>query len=540
MLTDPPAYYVLTESDRLAVETGYRWDAGAVDHVVAFSKTLRDPMDPEKPYNFLDWQYHGTSRLFGWRRDDGRRRFTRLNLWIPKKNGKTSWVAFLALTFLLADGQRRPGCYVTSATGELAEEIYTEAKMMTQGTPWRRILDLQNFRNRMKCLANGGEFRSLAASAEGAEGVKGSFVALDEIHATLARKPKLYGALRYAGAGRKQPLTITTSTAGDDPETLAYKIYRRSKAILAGEILDVNTLAMVYEAPEKETYTPDDFKAANPAVGEILELQQLIDDYQEARTSEYDLENFLRYRLNIWTRRSTAWLTANNWQALADPQFDLSQLSGLDCYVGIDLSGGCDLVCTAAVVVLPTGRVFYWPHFWIPQRGIEDRTPHEMDYPAAAGGGHITLAEGADVDFADVGRWVKDLHERYGLNIRQVGFDPYKASELAKELANAGLDCVAIKQGWGMSEPSLKFQTDIETGQALHLGNPIMTWCVGNVEKRTDPNGKIRPVKGHDRRKKIDGVVAAIMGRYLSIFGTTALPPAADQQLAMLEEKMRL
>jgi len=113
----PPAEFIVTASDVAAVEAGYGWDPAAVDHVLRFAGTLRDPMNADKPYRLLAWQLHETRRLFGWRRPNGRRRFTRLNVWIPKKNGKTSWLAFLALVMLLVDKEKRPGCYVASATG---------------------------------------------------------------------------------------------------------------------------------------------------------------------------------------------------------------------------------------------------------------------------------------------------------------------------------------------------------------------------------------------------------------------------------------
>jgi len=487
---------------------------------MAFSSTLRDPMHRGRPYKLLRWQHDLTERLFGWSRPDGRRRFTRLNVWIAKKNGKTSWLAFLALYFLLADAERRPGCYVTSATGELAEELYTEALALTDGTPWRRVLDLQRFRRRMSCPLNGGELRAIAASAEGAEGLKGSFVVLDEIHATLKRKPRLYGSLRYAGSGRRQPLTATISTAGDDRQSLPYRLYSRAVGIINGSVIDRHTLAAVWAMPDKPIadVTDDDLRAANPALGEVLDLDQLRDDLAEARSSEFAADDFKRYRLNCWTKRSTAWLDENCWDACQAADLPTDALRGRRGFVGVDLSGTLDLTAACLVVPLEDGRLYVEPHFWLPARGAADRADREMDYPAAAAAGELTLCDGETIDYGSVGAWIGGLAERLGVAVAQVGFDPWKAAELAAQLAGAGLDCVAVKQGWTISEPSAKLEALLRGVRLIHRGSAVMRWCLHNVEIRRAPDGKIRPVKPVEKHLRIDGVIALVNAIYLAMF----------------------
>lgn len=518
-MEQPPAEFVVTESDRKALEAGYYWDQSKVDHVLKFAATLRDPMDADKPYRLLAWQLHETRRLFGWRKPNGRRRFTRLNVWVPKKNGKTSWLAFLALYFLLADGEKRPGCYVASATGELSGDLHAEAKALTAGTRWRRILDHVDHRKLIKSFANGGEFKALAASADGAEGLRGSFVCVDEIHATLKKKPKLYASLRYAGSGRKQPLTATISTAGDDRQSLPFEIYTRAKQIITGEIIDLHTLCCVFEAEDQDEYTAAELAAANPGIGEVLEIEQLVEDYNEAKTSDFNYENFKRYRLNVWTKRATAWLDVNKWIDCCNSDFDFDELDGAACFVGVDLSSRLDLTAAVAVFRLADGRVYFLSHFWLPKDGIENRCVKEMDFLAAATAGHMTLTDGAAIDFDSVRIWIETLAENH--DVQGIGFDPYKAAALAKELEAAGFECFGVKQGWLISEPCLEFERLLETKDAIHTGNTVMAWCVENVEKRTDNNGKIRAVKPQLRHKRIDGVIGAVNGLYLAMFADT-------------------
>ena len=526
-LSAVPAEYIVTASDREAIRQGYGWSPAAVEHVYRFSRSLRDPNDPSRPYRLLPWQSRETARLFGWRRSgDRRRRFTRLNCWIPKKNGKSSWLAFLALYFLVADGERRPGVYIASGTAELAAELYREAKAMTRGTAWRgrlRFTDFQKLvrvetRHGRPLASEGGRFQSIACSAEGSEGLKGSFVCIDEIHATLKREPELYGALRFAGSGRRQPMVATISTAGDDQQSLPYEIYQDAKRILDGSAIDLETLAIVYELDDRDEYSLDEMVTVNPGIGHVLTAEQLAADYAAAKAKPHEWEAFLRYRLNVWTAKARGWLNVNDYLACRSP-LRLGDLAGRTAYLGVDLSGHLDLTAACAVVPLADGRVAYWPHYWLPEAEADARAALEMDYRSAAEAGHMTLCETPTVDYGQVGRWILSLRDEHGLKLGGVGFDPWKARELAAGLEALGLTCWQIKQGWAMSEPSLAYEADLKTRRAIVTGNPVEAWCVANSKARRDGNGKLRPVK-LQQNKRIDGLIAAIMGRQLAMFET--------------------
>lgn len=525
MSRDPvPARYVKTAADRLAIERGYWWSPAAVDHALRFAATLRDPENPaDKPFRFLRWQRDDVvAPLVGWRRPDGRRRFTTVSIWVPKKNGKTGLLAFLNLYFLLADGEPRPGCYVVSGSGQQAQEVYADASRMLTDTRWAALVKLIDYRNRMERRdPGGGRFQALASNAESAEGLRGSLICYDEVHVALRRRPRLYSAMRYAGTGRRQPLQAITSTAGDDRQTRPYRLYTRAQRIVAGESRETSILAVIYEAPDKGAddgeYTDAELAAANPAVGEILEFDQLRDDYAEARQSPdaADLEDFKRYRLNVWCKRSSAWLDVARWTACTRED-EPPGLADRSCYAGIDLSSRLDL--TAAVLVWPTddGGLFIRPHFWLPADGIEARTEREMDYVAAADAGDITLIPGQRIDYSHVVGWIREQAEHY--SIKAVGFDPWRAKELAHDLEVEGFDVVATPQGWRLSEACYRLEDAIATRTAWHTGNAVMAWCIENVERRTDNNGKIRPVKPvGEPGKRIDGAVAAIIATNLII-----------------------
>jgi len=535
-LTDIQPDRILTASDLAAARAGCKWNQGAVDRVLRFASTLRNPMDPSQPYKPLRWQVERVIEpLFGWRRPDGRRRFTRLIVYIPKKNGKTSLVALLSLYMLLADGEPRPHCVAVSTTARNAGDIYDEGSHLlglTAGggnaTAWCRYIDPLAYRMSLIVPSLGGIMRSMTSSADNAQGVKGSLVIIDEAHATLARTPALYESLRYAGSGRRQPLQTIISTAGDDRQSLPYQVYADAKRLLASPdddsaVIDTETLVVIYEAKDQETYTPAELAAANPAVGEVLSLEQLVADYESARLRPYEWQAFRRYRLNIWTSRNTAWLQAEKWDALADPRH-VAAMEGRPAYIGVDLSSVGDL--TAACVCLPqypsryAGEVVpvcYRYHYWLPSGSLEDRGPRELDYLAMADAGHMTLIDGPQIDYGYIAEWIRSLP----YEIVAIGFDPWHAKACADYLEDQDFPMYQVRQGWNLSETALRLESDIEAGSLVHDGNAVTSWCMGNAEVRRGPTGQIMVVKGSNLRRRIDGTVATLIARHLQMFHKT-------------------
>lgn len=84
----------------------------------------------EKPFILADWQAFIYYMLFGWKRKDGRRRFTVSYTEVAKKNGKTMMCAGGGLYMLRFDGE--PG-------SEVSQQLPTRtrpAKSLTWQSQW--------------------------------------------------------------------------------------------------------------------------------------------------------------------------------------------------------------------------------------------------------------------------------------------------------------------------------------------------------------------------------------------------------------------
>jgi phage terminase large subunit-like protein len=60
-----------------------------------------------------------------------------------------------------------------------------------------------------------------------------------------------------------------------------------------------------------------------------------------------------------------------------------------------------------------------------------------------------------------------------------------------------------------LSAPMKELLTLVEEGRFHHDGNPILTWCISNVEVKEDNQENIKPGKAKAGRK-IDGATALI------------------------------
>ena len=64
-----------------------------------------------------------------------------------------------------------------------------------------------------------------------------------------------------------------------------------------------------------------------------------------------------------------------------------------------------------------------------------------------------------------------------------------------------------------------ELEAAVLTGRFHHDGNPVLTWCVGNVVAQADRNGNIAPTRESDGRK-IDCAVALINAMVRAMLGS--------------------
>lgn len=194
---------------------------------------------------------------------------------------------------------------------------------------------------------------------------------------------------------------------------------------------------------------------------------------------------------------------------LHDRGTDLPDLTGRECFAGLDLSTTTDI--TALVLAFPIdGKVHLLPFFWVPAEGIYKRAKRDrVPYDAWAKSGHIEATDGNVIDYEVISARINALSEVY--QIKEIAIDRWNATQLATQLTGDGFSIVAFGQGYAsMSGPTKELEKLVLGKELNHGKNPVLRWMASNVSIEQDAAGNIKASKSKST-ERIDGIVASVM-----------------------------
>jgi phage terminase large subunit-like protein len=219
--------------------------------------------------------------------------------------------------------------------------------------------------------------------------------------------------------------------------------------------------------------------------------------------------------LNRYQASGRAFLDMRKWNALArDIQLEPSLTQdGWKLFVGVDLARTRDL--TAAVYVAMRIRDdgkreyrVFTRRAYLPSESVT--LQHLDDHKLWVENDYLHLCPGPTMDYGLVKKHIIEDTTLVGQPEAEVCIDEWSASELEKDLQDAGLTVVAVKQGARVqSEPMKGLEAAVLDGRLVHDGSPVMTLCMGNLIAESCPNDSIRPTR-EDETRKIDLAVALI------------------------------
>jgi hypothetical protein len=217
------------------VAAGVRFDVEEVDRFLRFCRKLRHIKGRRfagRPFVPDLWQVvFVIAPLFGWRRPDGTRLFRTLYLEVPRKNGKSTLCAAIALYLLTAD--REPGAEVYSAARDRdqARAVFDVARRMARASPaLRRRLEIPKgaTAKTIRYDATASIYTALSSDTSGAakHGLNVHGVIIDELHVITDRE--LITTLETGTGSRDQPLVAYITTAGIPGESPVWEDKRDS------------------------------------------------------------------------------------------------------------------------------------------------------------------------------------------------------------------------------------------------------------------------------------------------------------------------
>jgi len=490
------------------------FDERAAQVVVNFFEKLLVHVKGEwagQKFILQEWQREQIIKpLFGWKTADGRRQYRTAYIEVPRKNGKSSLAAGIALYLLFADGESGAEVYCAAADREQAHIVFDLAKQMTESSP-QLVRLAEIFKRSIVLQSTMSTYRVLSADAFTKHGLNAHGVVVDELHAQPSRD--LVDVLITSTGARRQPLVVFITTAGFDRESICWEYHEYARQVREGIIEDPTFFSFVAAAdPEDDWLTPEVWKKANPGYGVTVKEDYLKNEARRAENVPAYQNTFRRLHLNQWTQQETRWMPMEKWDACGEP-FDVSLLEGSACYGGLDLASSSDIASLVLDFPAESGeeeRHAWLAYFWIPlenmlERARKDRVP----YDAWARDGLIRTTEGNVIDYGYILRDIEELGEKF--NIKEIAFDRWGAFQVSQQLEALGFVMVGFGQGFAsMSAPTKDLLRLVMDRKLAHGGNPVLRWMADNVMVSMDPAGNLKPNK-QKSREKIDGIVAGIM-----------------------------
>ena len=463
------------------------------------------------PFELMEWQKNDIIRpLFGWKRKDGRRKYRTAYIEIPRKNGKSTLCAGIALYLLTADGEFGAEVYSAAGDREQAGIVFNDCKAMIQLSPALKKR-LKTFRNSIVFQQNNSSYKVISADADTKHGFNAHGIIFDELHTQPDRD--LWDVLTTSTGAREQPLVVAITTAGYDRKSICWEQHEYARKVKDGIIDDPSFFSFIAAAEESDDWTdPDTWRKANPGLGQTIKLDYLEESCAKAKSTPALQNTFRRLHLNQWTSQSTRWMDLSLWDQSASMVIP-EQLKGRECYAGLDLASTTDIAAFVLVFppVAPETAYQVVPFFWIPGDNVRGRMDKDrVPYDVWIRQGYVNATEGNIIHYQAIRNKIEELSKIY--DIKEIAYDRWGAVQLSQELSDAGMTVIPFGQGFASMSPPTKELLSLVTAQNLrHGGNPVLRWMADNLVVKQDPAGNIKPDKAKST-EKIDGMVALIMG----------------------------
>ena len=490
-----------------------------VARFVAFFEHLPLP-GPEgrQLYKVSPPQLFELANIYGLYTQAGRRLIREVLLFVPRKYGKTTICAAMALYDALF-GDADAEAYISANSFQQAKKGFDGIKEIVEFLdPKGRHFstNLQSVRLRMK--GRESLVRCLTSNPKTLDGLKASISISDELSQATSFATK--NVVTTSMGVRREPMTVDITTASelvDGPFVDELTDYQR---ILRGEKDNDSVFAHLFlPDPWDDEAEPATWVKVNPHIGYTVDAHFYQDEYVKAQRSYDNLVTFRTKLLNIFVTGSLeAWLPADKIWPLMQPvnftAFDRPPAG----VCAIDLSVKDDFSCVTYMVYDSERQHFLSrTDFYFPAGQLE-RHPNATLYKKWVDEGWLHLIDGDVIDYELIAQAI--IHENDSIMLIAIGYDSYKDTDLINMLRASGAGRVLHAVGQTRSNftaPVAEMEILVHKGCITFDNNPITAWCFGNAVIDEDNNGNRKPMK-RSPSWKIDATITNLM--CLKLFGS--------------------
>ncbi|WP_100001509.1 terminase large subunit [Bacillus velezensis] len=454
--------------------------------------------------------------VYGWiHKDTGYRRFTKVYWQVGRKNAKTQSLACVASYEAMANGENMSEVYIGATKTEQAQICWKEIKAQIEGCDLLNNPKKYNIAySTIQHPKTNSTIKALSKDAgKTGDGFNPQCGIIDEYHAH--KTSEIYDILDSGMGARTQPLMVIITTAGHELNNPAYRVeYDYVSRLLDPNKVETNEQ---YFVMVNELDKDDDIKGernwikANPILASHeVGKKYLRERLEMALAIPEKMRDYLTKNMDVWVNmRDGGYMDMQAWTDCGSDQ--LPDLKNRECYVGIDLSKTIDLTAASFVFPLDDGRVAVESHSFMPEDTFFERMKTDnVPYDTWKDRGWLTTTDGAVVDYDYIRAYIKKMEQENGWRIKEIGYDPYNATQFAQQMEADGYVMIEIRQGVAtLSEPTKGFRAKVKSKKVIHPKNSLLTWAMGNAVTKVDAQENIMLDKSKSTQR-IDPVAALI------------------------------
>lgn len=507
-------------------EFSFVWCPEKSEKILRYAEmlTIAEGAQP-RPVRLHDFQCFDLGVPFGWvHAETGFRRIRRKYKSVARQNGKT-FENGITGSYIANWGGYNFGKLFTAATKKRQARIAWEEiqKFITVDKDLQALFDVKDYKSLIIAKRTGCTIEALSRESGLDDGFRAIFCSVDEIH--QHKDNGIYKALYNGQASLDEALISMITTRGKSLNSFCREMDDYCLQILAGTAEADDFFVDIYTLDkEDDPFDESVWYKANPHLVTVPSaLEQLRRDAQTAKQmGGFEMSDYMTKRQNLWYEYGdTQYITPNEWK-LGRTELTIENMRGRRCFAGLDLSSGGDLTSLALLFPLDDGKIYVWSHSYIPAKRLEEHIITDTaPYDVWAKSGLLTPSEavgGLKNDYLQIVADLKELQEKFEINIACIGYDPHNADAFLEELDTLGAPLLEVKQSARfLSDATVDFALEVKAGNVLYdQRNALMSWSIVNAKKTKNSFGEIKVDKEVNARHARIDVVDAIIDAHVA------------------------